>query len=286
MNSEETVEFNAVTDIFEIVKNTIATFENKIIKLSHNHLDFLISLACYIYYDVDDTEKVLKAEFDKCMKNYKRFCYKYSKFLMFKEACLPLSSIDKTDLKEFMGFVFNYKENFEILDRHKINKFVKKLANFGKNDVVSFDIAIKYEEDYEKFINDIVEISEKLKNEYKDSSGIKGLKLKVKKVVDLFNSYQIMEHCDNLAVFGNTLMNKYSKLAKAYLHKCVLKQQSNFVYERTANQTTDCAICLEEFKNGTNVTKLKCGHLFCSECIEKWLSNSMTCPCCRQNPRF
>ena len=82
------------------------------------------------------------------------------------------------------------------------------------------------------------------------------------------------------------LNNKSLKYTKTYLYKCVLKQLTNFVYEKTENQVNDCAVCLEEFKNGANVTKLKCGHLFCSECIEKWLSNSITCPCCRQNPRF
>ena len=62
----------------------------------------------------------------------------------------------------------------------------------------------------------------------------------------------------------------------------MLKQQTDFVYEEAANENNDCSVCLEEFKNGTNVIKLKCGHVFCTECIEKWLSNSLTCPCCRQ----
>ena len=69
MNTEDTIEFNAIKDIFKIVKNTVTTFENKINKLTYNNLDFLISLAYYIYHDADDTENVLKAELDKCMKN-------------------------------------------------------------------------------------------------------------------------------------------------------------------------------------------------------------------------
>ena len=100
MDTEETIE------IFEITKNTVATFENKTNKLSHNHLDILISLAYYIHYDVDDTENVLKAEFDKCMKNYKMFCNKYSKFIIFKEARLSLSAVGETDLKGINWFRF------------------------------------------------------------------------------------------------------------------------------------------------------------------------------------
>ena len=40
---------------------------------------------------------------------------------------------------------------------------------------------------------------------------------------------------------------------------------------------------LEERKNGINVTKLKCGHIFCTGCIEEWFSHSTTCPHCRKD---
>jgi hypothetical protein len=45
-----------------------------------------------------------------------------------------------------------------------------------------------------------------------------------------------------------------------------------------------CSICLED--NINKETKLKCGHCYHSECIEKWFVENDTCPYCRepQNP--
>lgn len=42
----------------------------------------------------------------------------------------------------------------------------------------------------------------------------------------------------------------------------------------------DCCICLEPTAAGETRTT-SCGHEFCKQCIEKWLSQSTTCPCCK-----
>ncbi|KZL78272.1 hypothetical protein CT0861_07826 [Colletotrichum tofieldiae] len=40
-----------------------------------------------------------------------------------------------------------------------------------------------------------------------------------------------------------------------------------------------CPICLGDFAAGTVVGQLLCGHVFCSACIELWLSkHAVTCP--------
>ncbi|XP_021317076.1 RING-H2 finger protein ATL74 [Sorghum bicolor] len=46
---------------------------------------------------------------------------------------------------------------------------------------------------------------------------------------------------------------------------------------------TGCAICLEEFEDGEEVTVMPCsrGHAFHSGCITEWLGKSNTCPLCR-----
>jgi len=44
-----------------------------------------------------------------------------------------------------------------------------------------------------------------------------------------------------------------------------------------------CIICAEQFDSSTrDVSALKCGHIFHADCISQWLSQSMTCPQCRQ----
>ena len=45
----------------------------------------------------------------------------------------------------------------------------------------------------------------------------------------------------------------------------------------------DCAICLEPFKARQHYKKLACEHMFHKRCIDKWLSRSELCPCCRSD---
>jgi hypothetical protein len=45
---------------------------------------------------------------------------------------------------------------------------------------------------------------------------------------------------------------------------------------------TGCAICLVDFRARRHVRRLPCNHLFCSTCIEKWVSgHNAVCPICR-----
>ncbi|CAK0856732.1 unnamed protein product [Prorocentrum cordatum] len=45
----------------------------------------------------------------------------------------------------------------------------------------------------------------------------------------------------------------------------------------------ECALCLEEYKEGEEVLKLgECGHLFHEECIGPWFHKAPTCPLCQQ----
>jgi hypothetical protein len=53
-------------------------------------------------------------------------------------------------------------------------------------------------------------------------------------------------------------------------------------FEKLEKYTDDieCQICMH---NKTDNIKLSCKHIFCSECIKKWLTEHInTCPTCRQ----
>ena len=45
----------------------------------------------------------------------------------------------------------------------------------------------------------------------------------------------------------------------------------------TPSPSEECTICTDEMKNPK---ALRCGHRFCSHCIDKWLKEKATCPCC------
>ncbi|KAK8480798.1 hypothetical protein V6N13_046695 [Hibiscus sabdariffa] len=42
-----------------------------------------------------------------------------------------------------------------------------------------------------------------------------------------------------------------------------------------------CAVCLDEFFNGDEITSMPCGHVYHYGCIVEWLETSHTCPLCR-----
>lgn len=45
---------------------------------------------------------------------------------------------------------------------------------------------------------------------------------------------------------------------------------------------SECAICLEELKNGEECVVFSvCGHIFHFDCIKHWLEKKPTCPNCR-----
>ena len=50
----------------------------------------------------------------------------------------------------------------------------------------------------------------------------------------------------------------------------------------------ECPLCLEDFVEGVEVSKLPCGHTFHTSCISDWLNHTTfqarTCPNCRQTP--
>mmetsp|Transcript_21861 Transcript_21861/g.36194 ORF Transcript_21861/g.36194 Transcript_21861/m.36194 type:complete len:469 (+) Transcript_21861:81-1487(+) len=46
---------------------------------------------------------------------------------------------------------------------------------------------------------------------------------------------------------------------------------------------TECVICLSEFKEGEVLRRLPCAHKFHQPCIDRWLSNSHSCPLCKQD---
>ena len=50
---------------------------------------------------------------------------------------------------------------------------------------------------------------------------------------------------------------------------------------RKGAEPCECCICLDEFHDRERLSKLRCGHVFHSACIKKWLVHDLRCPTCR-----
>jgi len=46
---------------------------------------------------------------------------------------------------------------------------------------------------------------------------------------------------------------------------------------------SECYICLEVYCLDDKIVQLPCKHIFCRECIFKWLKENVTCPLCRND---
>lgn len=55
------------------------------------------------------------------------------------------------------------------------------------------------------------------------------------------------------------------------------------IYEEIRNNNKVCPICSDNFQNYTEILITSCFHLFCRNCIEKWLikEQKKKCPLCR-----
>jgi hypothetical protein len=49
------------------------------------------------------------------------------------------------------------------------------------------------------------------------------------------------------------------------------------------SQDDVCCICTDEYVKGDINSIMICGHKFHKKCIDTWLSDHATCPCCRCN---
>ncbi|KAK3026567.1 hypothetical protein RJ639_041153 [Escallonia herrerae] len=48
-----------------------------------------------------------------------------------------------------------------------------------------------------------------------------------------------------------------------------------------ASDQVECAVCLDQFRDGESLVHMPCAHRFHSKCLVPWLENNAHCPCCR-----
>mgnify|MGYP001297564381 CR=1 FL=1 len=98
--------------------------------------------------------------------------------------------------------------------------------------------------------------------------------------VQIYNNYQedLILHPILVALTHSMMVGDFDVTVNLEEEKHKLTEDE-FKNLETCSNITNCAICLENKK--LNI-KLKCGHVFCKNCIKKWLTEkSNTCPNCR-----
>lgn len=87
---------------------------------------------------------------------------------------------------------------------------------------------------------------------------------------------KMCEICEN--VIKKKKKNKRSKSESDIRNLSNLSNLMNQM-SKSRDPQTECIICLEHLQNNQNIMYLKCGHLFHSNCLQKW--NKNICPLCK-----
>ena len=90
---------------------------------------------------------------------------------------------------------------------------------------------------------------------------------------DLISMYNIIDYNNDFNYIYNDV--------KIVLNDEQFENLEKVKYE-DINEINECLICIENFEENNEITKIKCNHIFHKECIKKWLCNeSNKCPICR-----
>ncbi|CAN0909275.1 E3 ubiquitin-protein ligase MBR2 [Linum grandiflorum] len=84
---------------------------------------------------------------------------------------------------------------------------------------------------------------------------------------------------EELLALGDSIGNVNTGLSDNLISECLLEKKHS---TSDKNLEDSCAICLEEYKKGSRIGKLrKCGHEYHMGCIKKWLTVKNSCPICK-----
>ena len=232
-----------------------------------------MTLSAYINsYEADDCD--VRRKLTKNDKRFKFVCELFSKF----KKPTKHSLVPKNTSGESTDFVYNYEENKPLLAESKLLSFVNSLEN--NENTYNCVVIFKFNEDYKKLVNEINQL--KIMYENENDLDLAELKTNLEAVKEKLKTLQVRLFLEVIPDYSQAVLRKHIKYRQKYLSGYIINRQKPIKYKETANNTKQCAICLEDFKNGMSVIKLKCEHIFCTECIKKWLKNSLTCPYCRK----
>ena len=282
MNTENNTE---KIQLLSKAKSFIKSFKhfNYIIDcIFNNCLIFSIKLSVCTNHGVGDSEKLKQTQFE-VYHRFKLLCQMFSKYKKLKKIIyLPCESIEShLTIDENVEFSFDYENVFNFVDRHQLKSYIEKYKTTDRFvEKVHYETFYTDKDDFYTLNDEINTIERQIQE---DNIDIEVLKLKLCRFVRTLKNCHIFVYESVLANINEYLEESYRRFNTDFYYKCMLKLQQQFEYQKESNENESCVICLEEFQSGKLVTKLKCGHVFCTKCIEQWFSKSLTCPHCRKD---
>ena len=239
----------------------------------------------YLYCGVKDNGVVKAGLFDH-LKKFKNSCIKLSKFKkLTKFTIYPhINKEGDVTFKNKIEIYFNYEDDTMFINKEDLENVAEKFVEIDQ-DIISCKSFVTCEnnEDFVNLKEEITEVKELLA---RDNGEIETLEIKMKNVEKQVRNMQIKKYLNNAKKTVKNLKNKSKEFQDKYYHKYVMKKQYTHEFGHGLMNTSEkCGFCKQLFTSSQTVTKLRCEHLFCTGCIEKWMERSVTCYRCRTNPR-
>ena len=263
----------------------VNSFEDCLERVFYGYISYSNMQFNYLYCGVKDNGLV-KAGLVDHLNKFKNSCKKFSKFKkLTKFTIYPhINQEGDVTFKDKIEYYFNYDESNMFIDKEDLENLAEKFVEIDQ-DKISCKSFVTCEMN-ENFINLKEEISKVKELLAGDDGEIETLEIRMKLIEKKTRKLQIKLYSNNAKKTAKILKNKSKKFQDKYYHKYVMKKQYTFEYGHGLTNTSEkCAFCQQLFTSSQSVTKLRCGHMFCTGCIEKWMERSVTCYRCRTNPR-
>ena len=253
----------------------LENFDKSLEKACFSYFEYSYVVTTLLYYEEDNSVKEqLQTKFVKNNKKFREFCEHYEPYIKFNKMLVKLK-----ECNESFEIQYNYNKNHEFINKSELEQIVVKNKERSDRTLSLQHIYFVHQSYFlvletVKYIINNKENNECVIDEFKDKlSLLKGL-IKEKKIgLRLFT----------LNLIRKELHFECAKFYKSSFTQVVIKRQTTFIYDEAKTKIDDvCSICLEDFEKGNSVTKLKCNHYFCTNCIAKWFSSSAMCPTCRR----
>lgn len=262
-------------------------------------------------YDYDKKDKhiklvhrILREEYYEEYDNFINFCEIDKNELedRMKELLLKTTNILKKILKNY-NLTTNGRKSY-LVDRIIKYEYYNKIENLEEQ-------KRKHLYEIEKELKYYPEINY-IENDYENHYNID----MIYKPVEFFNIYEYVKHMENLRILGKyNLINEHlDNLSDTWFNivrtvlinigwnfnidydsvildivntKYVEKEDNMEIidkieeYNYNMKNEIKCIVCQCEIEENEKCKKLKCGHIFHSECINNWLKRSLECPMCR-----